>query len=71
MQAFKKFNEGYLFDMVDPSMKEYVDVNILEKMFGLAIQCAAPIRKDRPEMKSVGEQLWAIRAEYLKTVKKK
>lgn len=51
-------------------MNEVVDVEILQKMFGLAIQCAAPIRNDRPDMKSVGEQLWAIRADYLKSVKK-
>ncbi len=70
VQAFRKFNEGALFDMVDPLMNEVVDVEILQKMFGLAIQCAAPIRNDRPDMKSVGEELWAIRADYLKSVKK-
>lgn len=48
-------------------MEEVVDAEILVKMFALAFQCAAPIRKDRPEMKSVGEQLWAIRADYLKS----
>ncbi|XP_044471149.1 calmodulin-binding receptor-like cytoplasmic kinase 3 isoform X2 [Mangifera indica] len=68
--AFRKFNEGALFDMVDPLMNEVVEVEILQKMFGLAIQCAAPIRNDRPDMKSVGEELWAIRADYLKSVKK-
>lgn len=70
VQAFRKFNEGALFDMLDPLMNEVVDVEILQKMFGLAIQCAAPIRNDRPDMKSVGEELWAIRADYLKSVKK-
>lgn len=64
--AFKRYNEGNLLDMVDPSIKEVIVMEILAKMFGLAIQCAAPIRNDRPDMKSVGEQLWAIRADYVK-----
>ncbi|XP_044464242.1 calmodulin-binding receptor-like cytoplasmic kinase 3 isoform X2 [Mangifera indica] len=68
--AFKKFNEGTVFDMVDPLMNEVVDEEILQKMFGLAIQCAAPIRNDRPDMKLAGERLWAIRADYLKSAKK-
>lgn len=66
VQAFKRYNEGNLLDMVDPSIKEVIVMEILAKMFGLAIQCAAPIRNDRPDMKSVGEQLWAIRADYVK-----
>lgn len=70
LQAFKKFNEGTVFDMVDPLMNEVVDEEILQKMFGLAIQCAAPIRNDRPDMKLAGERLWAIRADYLKSAKK-
>ncbi|KAJ4709069.1 Kinase family protein [Melia azedarach] len=67
--AFKMYNDGNLLDMVDPLMKEVIRADILLKMFGLAIQCAAPIRNDRPDMKSVGEQLWAIRADCLKSVK--
>lgn len=63
------YNDGNLLDMVDPLMKEVIRADILLKMFGLAIQCAAPIRNDRPDMKSVGEQLWAIRADCLKSVK--
>lgn len=70
VQAFKRYNEGNLLDMVDPSIQEVISMEILSKMFGLAIQCAAPIRNDRPDMKSVGEQLWAIRADYVKSVKK-
>ncbi|KAK9268832.1 hypothetical protein L1049_000596 [Liquidambar formosana] len=68
--AFKKYNDGNVMEMVDPSMEEVVDAEILVKMFGLAIQCAAPIRSDRPDMKSVGEQLWAIRMDYLRSVKR-
>ncbi|KAK8698417.1 hypothetical protein V6N13_114536 [Hibiscus sabdariffa] len=65
--AFRKFNEGHAVDLVDQRMEEVVDSDVLVKMFALAFQCAAPVRNDRPEMKSVGEQLWAIRADYLKS----
>ncbi|TQD74120.1 hypothetical protein C1H46_040341 [Malus baccata] len=68
--AFKKLNEGRVAEMVDPLMEENIDAEVLMKIFELAIQCAAPIRVDRPEMKSVGEQLWTIRADYLKSVKR-
>ncbi|KAK3213130.1 hypothetical protein Dsin_017836 [Dipteronia sinensis] len=64
--AFKRFDEGNLLDMVDPSMNETVEKETLMNMFGLAFQCAAPVRNDRPDMKAVGEQLWAVRADYLK-----
>lgn len=64
--AFGKYNEGELMDLVDPQMKEAVDGEIFEKMLGLAFQCAAPTRADRPEMKVVGEQLWVIRMDYLR-----
>ncbi|KAK3439459.1 hypothetical protein EUGRSUZ_C04322 [Eucalyptus grandis] len=65
--AFKKFDEGEVVDLVDPRLEEVVDAGILLRIFGLAIQCAAPVRADRPDMKAVGEQLWAIRADYVKT----
>lgn len=51
-------------------MNEVVDIEILSKMFGLAFQCAAPTRKDRPNMKEVGEKLWGIRMDYLRSVRK-
>lgn len=70
MQAFRKYNEGTMVDTLDPLMEEKVDGEILMKMFALAIQCAAPIRADRPDMKTVGEQLWAIRADYLKSARR-
>lgn len=50
-------------------MKEVVSKVILMKMFGLAIQCAAPIRSDRPDMKTVGELLWGIRMDYVNSGK--
>lgn len=52
---------------MDPSMQEAVKTEVLMKMFDLAFQCAAPVRADRPDMKAVGEHLWAIRADYLKS----
>ncbi|CAN4103548.1 unnamed protein product [Withania somnifera] len=64
--VFRKYNEGCILEMLDPQMKESVNGEILVKMFGLAIQCAAPTRKDRPDMKIVGEQLWMIRMDYLR-----
>lgn len=64
--AFGKYNEGDIMDLVDPYMKEAVDGEIFSKMLGLAFQCAAPTRVDRPEMKVVGEQLWVIRMDYLR-----
>lgn len=51
-------------------MEEVVDAEILSKIFGLAIQCAAPVRSDRPEMKLVAEQLWGIRMDYIRSVKR-
>ena len=70
MQAFKKYDEGSVGELVDPLMEEVVDAEVLMKMFSLAFLCAAPVRVDRPDMKSVGEQLWSIRADYLKSAKK-
>ncbi|GJX49578.1 calmodulin-binding receptor-like cytoplasmic kinase 3 [Tanacetum coccineum] len=64
--AFGKYNDGDIMDLVDPQMKEAVDGEIFTKMLGLAFQCAAPTRADRPDMKVVGEQLWVIRMDYLR-----
>lgn len=68
--AFKQYTDGNLMKMLDPSMKEGVNMEIVSKMFGLAFQCAAPTRKERPNMKQVGEQLWGIRMDYLRSVRK-
>lgn len=69
--AFNKFNEGNVVDLLDPLMNETVDAEILSKMFSLAFHCAAPTRSDRPSMKEVGEQLWVIRMDYLKSVRRR
>lgn len=66
LQVFEKLEGGKVLDLVDPRMEEALDGEILVRFFELAIQCAAPVRADRPDMKSVGEQLWGIRAEYHK-----
>ena len=50
-------------------MDEAVNSDVLMKMFDLAFQCAAPVRADRPDMKTVGELLWSIRADYFKNVR--
>lgn len=65
--AFTNFIDGKVRMLVDPMMQEALDRNILTKMFELAFQCAAPTRTERPDMKSVGEQLWAIRMDYLRS----
>ncbi|XP_028753996.1 calmodulin-binding receptor-like cytoplasmic kinase 3 [Neltuma alba] len=64
--AFRRFDEGNVLALLDPAMKESVNTEVVMKMIELAIQCAAPVRADRPGMKSVVQQLWTIRAEYLK-----
>ncbi|KAI4344195.1 hypothetical protein L6164_011446 [Bauhinia variegata] len=68
--AYTKYHEGSMMEMVDPLMEEAVNAQVLTKMFDLAFQCAARIRSDRPDMKLVGERLWTIRAEHLKSAKK-
>lgn len=65
LQAFNKYSENKILETLDPSMEETVDAEIVIKMFKLAIQCAAPVRAERPDMKFVGEQLWSIRANYM------
>ncbi|XP_076900750.1 calmodulin-binding receptor-like cytoplasmic kinase 3 [Bidens hawaiensis] len=64
--AYKKYNEGEIMGLVDPQMKEAVDSEIIGKLFKLAFQCTAGTRADRPDMKVVGEQLWAIRMDYIR-----
>ncbi|KAG8367456.1 hypothetical protein BUALT_Bualt16G0074000 [Buddleja alternifolia] len=70
VQAYRKYNEGRYAEMLDPLMNESVDEEILVKMFGLAIQCAASTRADRPDMKAVGAQLWGIRMDYLRSIRR-
>lgn len=55
---------------MDPLLEDPVDDEVLERLLNLAFQCAAPTREDRPTMKEVGEQLWEIRKEYGKSVRR-
>ncbi|VFQ67387.1 unnamed protein product [Cuscuta campestris] len=64
--VFQKFKEGDVTGMLDPSLRERVDREIMVRMFELAIQCAAPTRADRPDMRTIAERLWAIRMDYSK-----
>ncbi|XP_038711454.1 calmodulin-binding receptor-like cytoplasmic kinase 3 isoform X2 [Tripterygium wilfordii] len=68
--AFRKYNEGSVGELVDPLMQEVVDAEVLMRMFTLAFQSAAPVRTDRPDMKQVGEQLWSIRSDYHRSLRK-
>lgn len=70
LQAFRKFDEGNVVELQDPLMKEAVNAEVVMKFLDLAFQCAAPVRADRPDMKSVVQQLWAVRSEYLKSAKR-
>nr|UKD60038.1 soluble kinase-like 1 protein [Centaurium erythraea] len=63
--AFNKYKEKNVVEILDPLMKETVDKKIIRKMLRLAISCAAPTKSDRPDMKTVGEQLWEIRTDYV------
>jgi hypothetical protein len=45
-------------------MQEEVCDEVLRRILGLAFQCAAPYRRDRPDMRVVCEKLWKIRKEY-------
>ncbi|VFQ73658.1 unnamed protein product [Cuscuta campestris] len=64
--VFQKFKEGDVTGMLDPSLRGRVDREIMVRMFELAIQCAAPTRADRPDMRTIAERLWAIRMDYSK-----
>ncbi|MQM07834.1 hypothetical protein Taro_040681 [Colocasia esculenta] len=68
--AFKKYNEGNLRDVMDPSLEEVVDETVLRQLFRLAFRCTASTRADRPAMKEVSEQLWEIRKEYGRTLRR-
>ncbi|KAJ3693409.1 hypothetical protein LUZ60_008889 [Juncus effusus] len=68
--AFKKFNEGNVREILDPHLDERVDDELISRLLNVSFQCAAPTRDDRPNMKEVGEQLWEIRKEYGKMLRR-
>ncbi|KAL8129608.1 hypothetical protein V2J09_018763 [Rumex salicifolius] len=53
--VFQNYREGNFVQLVDPQMNEIVNEDILRRIFSVAIQCAAPIRADRPDMKEIIE----------------
>ncbi|KAK8937167.1 Calmodulin-binding receptor-like cytoplasmic kinase 3 [Platanthera zijinensis] len=67
--AFVKFNEGNVEEVLDPNLREDVNIEVLRKMLRLAFHCAAPTRSNRPLMKEVGEQLWEIRKDFVKSLR--
>ncbi|CAL9136850.1 unnamed protein product [Musa acuminata var. zebrina] len=68
--AFRKHSEGNVRDILDSLLEEKIDDEIVSKMLDLAFECAAPTRANRPAMKEVGEQLWEIRKEYGKSLRR-
>lgn len=64
LQAFKKYDEGNVREVLDPRLQEDVSLELVSKMLSLAFHCAAPTRVKRPLMKEVVEQLWEIRKEF-------
>ncbi|ONK70360.1 uncharacterized protein A4U43_C05F32920 [Asparagus officinalis] len=62
--AFKNYNEANVMAILDPLLKDAVDGRVVMRVLGLAFDCAAPTRADRPAMKEVVEQLWEIRKYY-------
>ncbi|XP_047330891.1 calmodulin-binding receptor-like cytoplasmic kinase 3 isoform X2 [Impatiens glandulifera] len=59
--AFDNYQKGEVMQLVDPSMQETLEEDVLVKIFHLAFDCTASTRSQRPDMKVVGERLWAIR----------
>ena len=63
-QAFNKFREGKLTEILDPLVEEEVDEDVLRRILGLAFRCEANTRVDRPTMREVVGELWSIRRAY-------
>ncbi|KAK2407038.1 calmodulin-binding receptor cytoplasmic kinase [Trifolium repens] len=63
--AMKRFIEGNAISVLDPRLDQTSANNLaLEKILELALQCLAPHRQSRPNMKRCAEVLWAIRKDY-------
>ncbi|KAG1371770.1 Calmodulin-binding receptor-like cytoplasmic kinase 2 [Cocos nucifera] len=64
-QAIRRFKEGDSVLAMDPRLRRsQAAIAAVEKVMGLALQCMAPSRRSRPDMKRCAEVLWAIRREY-------
>ncbi|CAN6449867.1 unnamed protein product [Victoria cruziana] len=66
--AFQLFNERRWLEILDPSL-EAPGSDTVHDLFGLAFQCAAPVRSDRPTMEQAQKSLWSIRREYQKMLR--
>ncbi|XP_006852871.2 calmodulin-binding receptor-like cytoplasmic kinase 3 [Amborella trichopoda] len=62
--TFKMHSDGRMRDILDPLLEETPEDHILERIFDLAFQCAAPSRSERPTMREAVQQLWGIRRDY-------
>lgn len=63
--AMKKFIDGNAISVLDPRLDQSDASNLaLEKILELALQCLAPRRQSRPNMKRCAEILWTIRKDY-------
>lgn len=65
MQAMKKFSEGDATLTLDIRLeRSAANIWATEQILGLALQCLAAHRHDRPAMKKCAETLWSIRKDY-------
>lgn len=65
VQAMKKFIDGNAISVLDPRLDQSDASNLaIEKILELALQCLAPRRQSRPNMKRCAEILWTIRKDY-------
>nr|XP_029117750.1 calmodulin-binding receptor-like cytoplasmic kinase 2 isoform X2 [Elaeis guineensis] len=63
--AIRRFKEGESVLAMDPRLRRsQAAIAAVEKVMGLALQCMAPSRRSRPDMKRCAEVLWGIRREY-------
>lgn len=59
------WKQGEVVIAMDPRLRRSPASNkAVEKVFRLAFQCLAPVRKSRPSMKSCAEVLWGIRKDF-------
>ncbi|KAI4328817.1 hypothetical protein L6164_021143 [Bauhinia variegata] len=63
--AMKRFSDGNSISVLDPRLDPTTANTLaLERILELALQCLAPRRQSRPNMKKCAEILWTIRKDY-------
>ncbi|XP_019449894.1 PREDICTED: calmodulin-binding receptor-like cytoplasmic kinase 1 [Lupinus angustifolius] len=63
--AMQMWKQGEAVVAMDPRLRRNPASNkAIEKIFRLAYQCLAPMRKSRPSMKNCAEVLWGIRKDF-------